>query len=548
MPLQIRLVPHHIVQIHAGLQRQTNGAEFAQARGILLNWLEIKTGLTLPPQAREGISFDMESSGYSTPTEVVANENLWAMRFEHPDDTGRVWRTEAVLGSTRYSTLFGTKLVCLCHEAAETPFYSIPQFVSEISNKVGILDASHRISTKATLVAEESEVQYLANLLHDPRRTMPIIVVSENRRAPDCEMPYIVNPHTLARRTHGIAHVFALTHKSSWIFSNIMSKDWAVYNGAVRFYRPRLDTESDELFRHPIALRDTVERWGSSFCHGASSFSNYLIQQSFEESQPQPDNERNVPAFPVIKNVILKQRADRQQAEPASSTLDQQVALMQERIQGLELQQKDTFELAIEQSQMADALAKQLEAMTQDRNSLLALTSTLRYENARLTKALNGQEGGSKQFEPIPKSLDGLGPWAEKHFPDKLVILRRAISSAKKADFEDTELVYRSLILLATTYYDMIFNNTPNAQKTFREAAKSLCVDVSKTFAGDKPIIRQDSYSVPWGREKRYFDKHLTNGNNRDPRYCLRIYFFDDSPSRRLVIGHLPSHLPSTLT
>jgi len=36
---------------------------------------------------------------------------------------------------------------------------------------------------------------------------------------------------------------------------------------------------------------------------------------------------------------------------------------------------------------------------------------------------------------------------------------------------------------------------------------------------------------------------HLKKESDREQRFCLRVYFFWDSDSKKVLIGWLPSHL-----
>jgi len=50
-------------------------------------------------------------------------------------------------------------------------------------------------------------------------------------------------------------------------------------------------------------------------------------------------------------------------------------------------------------------------------------------------------------------------------------------------------------------------------------------------------------------RSKQVLERHIKGGSNaRDPRYCMRIYFFWDDERQKVVVGHLPSHLDTLST
>ena len=62
--------------------------------------------------------------------------------------------------------------------------------------------------------------------------------------------------------------------------------------------------------------------------------------------------------------------------------------------------------------------------------------------------------------------------------------------------------------------------------------------------------VARDTYRVSFGlgRRKRKLDRHLKKGTGRDSRDCFRLYFFWDEDEEQIVVGWLPSHLPTPIT
>lgn len=60
--------------------------------------------------------------------------------------------------------------------------------------------------------------------------------------------------------------------------------------------------------------------------------------------------------------------------------------------------------------------------------------------------------------------------------------------------------------------------------------------------------MQSDEYYVQYQGKKRKLERHLAKGNSKDPRYCLRIYFFWDDQDQVVVIGDLPHHLDTVAT
>jgi hypothetical protein len=47
---------------------------------------------------------------------------------------------------------------------------------------------------------------------------------------------------------------------------------------------------------------------------------------------------------------------------------------------------------------------------------------------------------------------------------------------------------------------------------------------------------------------KKFLEQHLRKGNDRDERFCFRLYFFWDKKKSLVVVGWLPSHLDTRNT
>ena len=67
---------------------------------------------------------------------------------------------------------------------------------------------------------------------------------------------------------------------------------------------------------------------------------------------------------------------------------------------------------------------------------------------------------------------------------------------------------------------------------------------VSRVSAGRQG----DDYFVVHAGRRQFLNRHLKKGTSKDPRNCLRIYFFWDTENDTVVIGSLPEHLGTATT
>ena len=143
------------------------------------------------------------------------------------------------------------------------------------------------------------------------------------------------------------------------------------------------------------------------------------------------------------------------------------------------------------------------------------------------------------------RGLAGLPAWADENV-ERIVVLPRALSGAKKSQYESPQLIFDALEFLAGDYREHKRGNMSLAD--FNEKLKTqqfqLANSVGASIAGE----HGDQYFVRWGKRRVFLDQHLLKGGGREARYCMRIYFFFDEASGRCVVGSLPAHLENSLS
>lgn len=141
--------------------------------------------------------------------------------------------------------------------------------------------------------------------------------------------------------------------------------------------------------------------------------------------------------------------------------------------------------------------------------------------------------------------LDRVADWAKAN-EKEIVVLPRALQGVKKSIYFRPELVCKGLEVLAGAYRRMRVNEATadDFQKALEEHGFKLEGSVSPSIAGSLG----ETYFVKWQGRREFLDLHLLKGGGRDERYCLRIYFFWDAESSRVVVGDMPAHLPNSLS
>ncbi len=179
-----------------------------------------------------------------------------------------------------------------------------------------------------------------------------------------------------------------------------------------------------------------------------------------------------------------------------------------------------------------------------------------RFENARDAARIlqTIQAFGPNRKLVFPESLDSVENWAQRYWSGKVLLHPRALRGAKQSVFEDVNLVYVSLTLLAEEYWSLR-TATPLTRDLRKQGLENklltngleLAPSISSSRAGEQG----DEYFIAYpigGLQNRKLDLHLKKGSDREERNCLRIYFFWDADEKVAVIGWLTSHLGTRAT
>ena len=229
----------------------------------------------------------------------------------------------------------------------------------------------------------------------------------------------------------------------------------------------------------------------------------------------------------------------RQQAAESVQSQQEAIDSYKKQLDQLQKQAEENLALADSYAKDIEVLQGEIDELRQNSNQLKALIAYLR--------SLSSESGQDRDI-PTDGDYSEVRDWIDTYFPDKLVLLPRAVRSLKDAIFEDKALVYKCLILLATKYH--AYRMGLRSYEKFLEECKRVDAGleergaITDTAAG----MQGDEYFVQYKGKKHKLERHLAKGSNKDRRYCLRIYFFWDDEDQVVVIGDLPHHLDTSAT
>lgn len=139
-----------------------------------------------------------------------------------------------------------------------------------------------------------------------------------------------------------------------------------------------------------------------------------------------------------------------------------------------------------------------------------------------------------------------LGDWAAQWLQaDRVLVHPKAVRAASRSVFQDPPLVYRLLHALSEHYWPMCMLGDKAAAARWTEFLAWERLDCQPTGEAAQSRRRRGAYSVQVGGQSFPLDMHGKGSSSRKEQLGLRVYFHASKTLRRILIGHLPSHLNS---
>jgi hypothetical protein len=535
-------------QLRATLHGEDPEQVLDAARAIVLGWIQEKLGRTLPKSIVEGGTDSEELHGQRIETVSLEAGREWCLRYSRPDEplgdrpaeAGRTWSTDVALVVRREHVDLAVRDRCSSTQSENSsPPRFRPRFVRDLVDRVDVRDVA-RLSCDPWVVESDSQLDVLHALVQERRRRLPVVLLTEvdERRVPIETHRFLLDERWLASNCRGIAHVFVMPRAQSFGWSGRVGRTWSAFQGAVRIYRPGLDFAEDALHDHPLVMPERILAFAEDGRTMEEAFQRHLRDQLVAHSAA---DEPDWTDFRFVREAkALHAEALRRSATEGA---DHQ-ALYEQEIDQLKRRAHDSDELA--QAYHDDA-----KQAVQERDQVLDENRRLRARIDMLSSGLRRGAGNDAADAERPATLADIPEWVERHLAGSLVLHSRATRGLKSATFDDAGLIADALGLLATAYRDVCMGDP--------QARERLEADLHKfglqcTPSGDETSLGRfgDAYLIRWpfaDSSQRLLRMHLkNNGNTRDPRRCLRIYFLWDPDTLQVVVGWLPSHLPNTHT
>jgi len=215
---------------------------------------------------------------------------------------------------------------------------------------------------------------------------------------------------------------------------------------------------------------------------------------------------------------------------PAPEDIAQaEVAALNEEIASLKFQNQQSRELA-------DVMRREIYDLEQ-RLNLMLRRSDAEMEAAESASLL------------VPASFSEAEEWAERYLSGRVVLHPRAIKELQASNYHNPARVYEALWAMAHLYWPLLYQRDAADPAAWEQRLDALGLECSPV--GTAATARQTAnfYALQLEDGRRVvMDMHLKGNSSFDPRFALRIYFCRDDQGKRIVVGHLPMHLPNRLS
>ena len=498
---------------------------FGEVRNEALRWMQNRAGRRLPDEAWRGEGFELAGAG-PLRAEAAPEADGWTARLDEADGDAPdlSWTTEIEVARDGEAISAQIRLVCAA-PGESPPARSVPGLVRWMADRFGVLSDGRPVGAGPRLVDTPERVEKFVALLCDPERRQDVLAIATGDRdgGPSAAL---VSPRSVFERTLGAAHVAAVTATASFALTDLVGKELSVFHQAARTYRPGFDLWRAEPRDHPLTVGARISDWAG----GPEAFEDFLVAACLRAGAA--DGGERPPASSAARRTA-----------PAALRAPAAPAVLSGGEGPDDALRRENEDLRAENQKLAEALGKERSAAAAARKENRSLKDRV----AHLERA-QGNAPARPDGPAVPDSFKRLEQWAKEHLDGRVRLLPRAVGAAKKSAFEDVALAYRALLILRDRYVPMRLDGGNDKLTAYREALLQEGLREEPTFAGARAGEHGDAYFVRHGGRKRQLERHLKGSNARNERRGFRLYFFWDESDREVVVGWLPTHLPTRIS
>lgn len=240
-------------------------AEFNNAASILYKWMRFKINPVFEDIPAELCTYNNHLPGYELHITYDLQEYYFSMKLHYIDTkaVGTLWHIDSSIQRLEDGNLYFYHITSrdMPYAAARRETFSKPSFLSDLSNKVGLTDQV-RLGNKARFIDTEEGYHAMSQLLHDPDRRLPVIVICQTLDMTASAQEYkdgydmdsfTINGTRLAKVIGLYAHVYMLNQQFLERWSADQCLDPGDAEGSIMIFWPVISGKMPELFTREMA-------------------------------------------------------------------------------------------------------------------------------------------------------------------------------------------------------------------------------------------------------------------------------------------------------
>lgn len=530
------------LHVRASVAPHAGRAPLRGCRDIVLEWLRTNLQADLPRKALRHRAFSLRTG--TTVCKGVrvrdGDNDQWAVMIERSPAPDREIASEIVVsGRPERPVAIDVRVVDRSVVPGDVGKEYPADLLAALVARIPLRQGGRRLAHEPVMVESERTMRGFLALLLDPGRKTPFAVITLPSDEAD-RATVGASAHSLARAVTGLAVVWVLPPAMTFRLTERVTRHLSVFNGAWRLYMPEFGAGSSKS-DHPLILWDRLNEEGG-VVRAVDRFLRLSAEASRKDGSGDPaptyaDLDREAARIAARRGglvsflrrsiwripdrvAVVREPAPAPAPAPAPESAEPSRRLRAAR------------ETATARARRYERVKKRVVAVEQERDEALKRAEQL----AGLVRVLGGDPDTRI---PFPTTWDEFPAWCDESLRGRLALTGAARRELDGARFADVGLAARCLNWLADEYRTGRLNGG-------NSRLRGRIADIEGAF--NVPCGR-DSFEHLWDGRRHTVNWHIKRGGNtRDPRRCLRIYYFWDEQASQVVVAAMPGHRKNALS
>lgn len=530
------------LRVGASVAPHADRASLRLCRDIVLRWLRDSLQEDLPRKALRHRAFSLRTGTTVCKGARVraGDSDQWAVMIERNPAPDREIASEIVVsGGPERSVVIDIRVVDRSIAPGDVEREYPADLLAALAARLPLRQGGRRLACEpVTVESEETMRGFLALLLDSGRKTPFAVLTLPSDEADRAAVGAYA--HALARAVTGLAVVWVLPPAMTFRLTERVTRHLSVFNGAWRLYMPGFG-EGSSKSDHPLVLWDRLNEEGGH----ARAIQRFL--RASAAASRKGGGRDHAPSYADLEREAARMTAPRGRLvsflRRSMWRTPDRAAVVREpppvpapvpapESPGPSRRLRAARESATARAKRYERVKKRVVAVEQERDEAVKRAEQL----AGLVRVLGGDPDAAI---PFPTTWAEFPAWCDESLHGRLVLTGAARRELDGARFADVDLAARCLNWLAGDYRTDRLNGG-NA---------SLHGRIDGIEGAFNVPCGRDSFEHFWDGRRHTVNWHIKRGaNTRDPRRCLRIYYFWDDQARQVVVAAMPGHRRNALS